>query len=105
MNVCEFETSVCRNRMTVAENETNVSGNEMSSATLKRPSAEMKRASAEMKCPSAALKPAIRLFQIDYLACGIASRALRKAAPFGVCAFAESVLVVLPFASVAEIIE
>lgn len=84
IDVCRKNIDVCGKRISVCGENTDVCG---------------------FKVNKGGIAITIRLLQIDYFACGIASRALRKAAPFGTSAFAESVLVVLPLASVAEIIE
>ncbi len=83
------------NEMPVGENETSVSSFETCVG-------ENKTSVARNGMYVGGIKTKNRRFQMIYLPCGIASRALRKAAPFCVCALAESVLVVLPFASVAE---
>ncbi len=81
MDVCEKKIDVCNKRIDVCDKNINV---------------------CDFKTNEGGIEILSRLSEIYYLPCGIASRALRKAAPFCVCALAESVLVVLPFASVAE---
>ena len=97
--------TVCGNRIYVGENKMPVSGNEMPVGNFKTSVSRNETCVGENGMCVGGIITTIRRSQIDYFACGIASRALRKAAPFATKAFAESVLVVLPLASVAEIIE
>jgi len=112
MPVCGNETSVCGNRMPVCKNEMPVCGNRMGVGGNEMPVCRNRMTVCRNETyvgrngmPVGGIATTNRRSQIDYFAWGIASRALRKAAPFATSALAESVLVVLPFASVAESIE